>query len=189
MLALHLSIAAAALVPVPRAFPYVDDNPGMHCPYNSIARADLLVAGAVQLEPRPPRGDESAALARVAAIVQACAEEYFWTENRASTALNSAIGHAMRDKAASALGALGLDFHFLDEVAADLGESGVAALLSSASDVNLERAGNIAMRRVVAHGHDFSPGSEEWVRLGREIARGVFGIALAVRSAGDFTLQ
>ncbi|HVQ07404.1 MAG TPA: hypothetical protein VMS43_03110 [Allosphingosinicella sp.] len=186
MIGLPIVVAALALRPPVILF---EDARGINCPYNSIAAADLLVAEAVERERRPPRGDDSAALARVSAIMQACADEYAWTPNRASAALNNAIGLVMRDKAVEVLRGRGLDVHFLDEVQAELGQSGIAALLSSARDSNLDHAADVAMRRLVARGHDIPPGSEEWVRLGHEIARGLFGLALANRSAGDFTLQ
>jgi hypothetical protein len=188
MLTLALAIAAAALAQRPPVNVF-EDAPGMTCIYISVAAADLLAAEAVEREGRPPRGDESAALARVSAITQACTDEYFWTPNRAGAALNYAIGGAMHDKALRALGPRGLDSHFLDEVAAELGESGIAALMSSSSDANLDVAGNVAMRRLAARGHSIPPGSEEWVRLGREIGRGLVGLTLRNRAAADFTLQ
>jgi hypothetical protein len=188
MLTLGLAIAAAALAQRPPVNVF-EDAPGINCLHVSVAAADLLVAEAVEREGRPPRGDEPAALARVSAIAQACADEYGWTPNRAMAAFTYAIGWAMHDRALRALDPLGLDSHFLDEVAAELGESGIAALMSSTSDANLDVAGNVAMRRLAARGHSIPPGSEEWVRLGREIGRGLVGLTLRNRAAGAFTLQ
>lgn len=187
MLLTGLPIVAAAFALRPQIFE--EFGPGLTCVYNSVPAADLLVAEAIERERRPPTSDEAAALARVNAISQACADEHFWTPNRTMAAVIYAIGWAMREKAVQALRARGVDFHFLDDVAAELGEGGVAALMASTSDSNLDLAGNVAMRRLAARGHRISPGSEEWTRLGREIARGLVGQTLSTRATMSFSHQ
>jgi len=179
-------LAIAAVMAPAAALAQPKPNGGeIACVFEHVDPADVEAAWDAN---GAPNGAQSAAAARVRQAAEACQMGFRWSHQRTEVALVYALARVRFDGAIRDLSAWGITAEVVDQVAADLGERGRAALThGDESPDNVEFVG-ATVARSLANAHISIPrGSPQWGQVGRGLGRALLAMRLRDHALDQFT--
>jgi hypothetical protein len=175
-------LAASALSGPARAQPA---EPPIECLYRGADRLDFALATGGQA---PATDAARAARDRLAARLSACTERYRWTEVQVQAAVFYASASANYESAIETLRLRGIDRSVIDQIAADVGEERIAAIVAgTATGADDQFIGMTIIRRLEAAHFRIPESLEEKRATGGEIGQAVAGQYLQRRAVALFS--
>ena len=172
------------IVPAPLHAQARPDGATIDCVYRHAVPNDVALAWITAGV--PPRMHQVAAW-RVREVSNACEARFHWPHDRSQYALVYAAARLSYDQAVRDLSRWRIDVAVLDQVAADLGPRGRAALVQG--DESADSLANVGttVSRTLANAHVPIPRGAQWREIGGALARAINAMMRRDQATDAFT--